>query len=157
MGDTRDLEKYVRERNHKGRFVATALEDRFLANVYKTDGCWFWVGGIHRSGYGNIPKGEAYRGAHIVAYQLYKGEITSGLDVLHSCDIRQCVNPDHLFLGTAKDNISDWMSKTGCCNKGHELSDVNVSIRKDGRICLACERIRTARYRKLHPRWSKAS
>jgi hypothetical protein len=48
---------------------------------------------------------------HRLAYEEYIGEITDGKHVLHKCDVRSCCNPDHLFLGTAKDNMQDCISK----------------------------------------------
>lgn len=76
------------------------------------DGCWIWKGALSK-GYGHSsllkPLGEIM--AHRVAYILYRGSIPKGLFVLHSCDIRACINPDHLFLGTQKDNQQDAVSK----------------------------------------------
>lgn len=86
--------------------------DRFEDKVYYgLDGCWYWIGHINRKGYGAF----RYRGkmdkSHRVSFILYKGEISNGLCVLHTCDNPSCVNPDHLFLGSNADNVIDKVSK----------------------------------------------
>jgi DNA-binding XRE family transcriptional regulator len=82
-------------------------------------GCWFWIGAIHNpSGYGRLGIGgrngrDVY--AHRLSYELYRGSIPSGFVVCHKCDDPICVNPDHLFLGTHRDNSNDK------CQKGRQL------------------------------------
>ena len=71
------------------------------------NGCWIWAGAISSAKYGNIRFRGRQQGAHRVFFQLYKGEIPEGLFVLHKCDVKSCVNPDHLFLGNAFDNMRD--------------------------------------------------
>ena len=74
-------------------------------------GCWIWDGCLNPDGYGNvIYKGKIQR-AHRVMYELIKGKIPAGIFVLHKCDQPSCVNPDHLFLGTQKDNMADCVIK----------------------------------------------
>lgn len=71
-------------------------------------GCWLWTGGIDRKGYGMSSRklyGEA--SAHRLLWSIHRGPIPDGLNVLHRCDTPPCVNPDHLFLGTHKDNATD--------------------------------------------------
>lgn len=71
-------------------------------------GCWLWsgtLGPIH--GYGQIRIANVLWCAHRLSYTVHYGEIPPGLMVLHRCDTRPCVNPDHLYLGTAKDNVRD--------------------------------------------------
>src|SRR5258706_965015 len=70
-------------------------------------GCFVWLGPITQDGYGNISGVYAHR----VAWEKEYGPIPKGMNVLHRCDIRCCVNPTHLFLGTQVDNIKDMIQK----------------------------------------------
>jgi hypothetical protein len=91
------------------------FEQRFWSKVNKTDGCWLWTGADNGFGYGVI--GEAFGKrkrivyAHRYSYELHHGPIAPGLYVCHRCDVKRCVNPAHLFQGTAADNIHDMISK----------------------------------------------
>jgi hypothetical protein len=91
------------------------LEEAFWKYVYKTPNCWFWIGwmkGSNQYAYGGVGC-SAYRGirAHRASWIIHKGPIPKGKFVLHTCDNPQCVNPEHLFLGTAKDNTEDCRKK----------------------------------------------
>jgi hypothetical protein len=69
--------------------------------------CWYWIGSRDSGGYGIIGP----RKAHRESYELFHGKIPIGMHVLHKCDIRSCINPDHLFLGTQLDNMRDCKRK----------------------------------------------
>ena len=75
-------------------------------------GCWNWTGGKAGPGYGSVPRSvHASRTAHRASYAWFCGPIPAGRYVLHRCDNRRCVNPEHLFLGTHLDNIKDMQAK----------------------------------------------
>lgn len=83
------------------------FHDRYIPEP--NTGCWLWTG-PNASRYGFFPyAGEKY--AHRVSYMLENGPIPDGMQVCHSCDMPFCVNPDHLWLGTQKDNMIDMHSK----------------------------------------------
>jgi len=84
------------------------FEDKYIPEP--NSGCWLWLGHIKYDGYGQIRYEGMQTRAHIASYKMHKGQ-TNGLYVLHKCDQRSCVNPDHLFLGTPQDNIDDMHAK----------------------------------------------
>ncbi len=96
--------------------------------VNELTGCWEWQGGLNR-GYGTTQG----RLVHRVAWELWKGPIPRGLKVCHDCDNPPCFNPDHLFIGTTRDNLLD------AARKGRLLQKLNpekvVAIKSDTRLC----------------------
>lgn len=99
-------------------------------------GCWLWTGYLNtRSKYGVMSIENKKKFAHRVAYEIFKGEIPDNLCVCHKCDVRTCVNPDHLFLGTKTDNMQDCLSKgrfsIGSKHKNSKLNESEVLVIRD--------------------------
>lgn len=87
------------------------LEIRFLEKVLKTKDCWIWVGSRKSSGYGCFWYNGKVWTAHRFSLYFFKNLDVQGKVVCHSCDNRYCVNPDHLWIGTQKDNVHDMIKK----------------------------------------------
>ena len=129
---------------------------RFWANVQKTNGCWEWTGGKHAPGYGRLFVATKEMRAHRFSWLIHNGRIPDGLFVCHKCDNPNCVNPEHLFLGTHQDNMDDMVAKgrvvSACgrkthCLNGHKFTVENTYDDKRGkRGCRACRKSACERY-----------
>lgn len=87
------------------------LRDRFFEKVaLSPSGCWLWLG-MTAHGYGYIWNEGRMLRAHRVSYELHFKRPPDELVVMHTCDVRGCVNPEHLRLGTASDNMRDCVEK----------------------------------------------
>ena len=86
------------------------LIDRFFEKIIKTNTCWIWNGPKNKGGYGFFSKGRRIDGkilAHRYSFEIHNKIKPNSLYVLHKCDNPPCVNPDHLYLGTQVENMSD--------------------------------------------------
>lgn len=102
----------------------TPLADRFWSYVDKGPDCWLWNGcNDGDDGYGRIKLGRRNIGSHRASWLIHFGEIPDGLQVCHTCDNPPCVRPEHLFLGTNRENSLD------CVNKGRNKPPDNRGSR----------------------------
>ena len=100
--------------------------ERFESKIERIpfSGCWIWTAcSKDEDGYGEFGQYGQSRGAHRVAYELFVGPIPEGTYVLHRCDVRPCVNPAHLFVGTHGDNMRDAAAKGRLGVKRGELHE----------------------------------
>lgn len=129
-------------------FRTSGDAERLLSMVEKTSGCWLFQGTSLR-GYGQFRYMGKTQLAHRASYMLFVGPIEPGLYVCHKCDVRSCINPDHLFLGTQSDNMKDCVSKGRnfvpkhnllklFCPKGHSYSGDNLILNGTWRRCKTC-------------------
>lgn len=140
---------------------------RFMSRINKSgpvieplrSPCWTWTAGINGGGYGTFQFQRLPWVAHRIMWILTHGKIPRNKYVLHQCDNRRCVNPDHLFLGTHYDNMRDKCIKKRCpgqrnthCKRGHEFTPENTIPNSGGRgrQCKQCARMHSRNFhRKL--------
>lgn len=154
----------VREPGYDAQFLA------FIKSKVVVDpvtGCWLWQGtiakvkwnerGFFTGGYALCPR---YRGRgmalHRVVWAIHKGPQPKKMDVCHTCDVRHCCNPEHLWLGTRSENLRDMVAKRRGpfgkkaaqthCYLGHELAGENLILRNNGRSrwCKTCAKLRAS-------------
>ena len=108
----------------------------FWRYVKKTKTCWLWTGQL-REGYGRFKMRGKYYTAHRISYELIHGNVKAYIKICHSCDVRNCVNPAHLFAGSDQTNTDDKVAKgRQSCLKGEDnpsalLNEIKVKqVRK---------------------------
>lgn len=149
----------------KHRLQARTVAERFSDYVLPepNSGCWLWTGSTDRNGYGQIRLSHQLRMATHIALELCGRTLRKGEHALHRCDVPLCVNPDHLFVGTHRDNVRDMIakrrnspppiSKRGqgaqeYCGRGHAMVPENVYTPPSGnRRCRECFRIQRKAWR----------
>jgi hypothetical protein len=108
---------------------ASALLPRFQEKFIPepNSGCWLWMGAVVPDGYGSfgISTKQTMK-AHRVSWLLYRGAIPPQTHVLHHCDTRCCVNPDHLFLGDNAANVADRVAKGRSWSKLTTADDLKI-------------------------------
>ncbi len=140
------------------RFGDERLPARFWAKVRvdEATGCWLWVGSVGGHGYGQIMfrPNKAPTTTHRLVAAAVLGDIT-GKFVCHTCDVRACVRPDHLFVGDAKANSLDMVAKgrgrnqnhgKTHCPQGHAYAGDNLVVFRGKRHCKACNVVGQRRY-----------
>ncbi len=120
-------------------------------------GCWLWTQSINNSGYGTKTFKGKTQLAHRLSWIIHRGKINDNMQILHRCDVRSCVNPDHLFMGTQSQNLEDALAngrapqieKKQYCKSGHALVGNNIYTEKGGAIrrCLICRNASRRDYR----------
>lgn len=130
---------------------------RFLVKVDKQDnGCWIWTAGLTSDGYGQFSLDGRPQRAHRVSYEHYVGEIPDGMLIRHKCDVPTCVAPEHIEVGTYKQNTADMYErnrqhnhhfrKKEFCKRGHPLAEGRHTP-EGRRVCRPCVNMLARKYR----------
>lgn len=143
--------------NHHMDSLIKRLEDG--SQYEPTTGCILWTKAPYKGGHGVIGIGREIYFTHRVSFFLKNKFLPENLMVRHKCDTPECINPDHLILGTAYQNSQDMVKrrrhfthKNNVCQKGHEFNEMNTSyvfnsrMNKKQRICKLCKKIRSEKY-----------
>lgn len=149
-----------RGRSYRGPYAFRWTDDDYLARIYSRcvvdpSGCILWQGWKNHRGYGEASYRNKTWLLHRLIYTIKVGPIPRGMHVCHRCDVRNCINSDHLWLGTQRQNLLDMVAKgrhnykdKTHCKYGHPLCGDNVRIYKQTkgngikRACRTCGRLR---------------
>ncbi len=158
LGD-RPTRSFIAPKAGFSTFRESKMDDfkkAFWENTKKEGNCVVWQGLIS-NGYGQVYKDGKTRWAHRVAWEITNGSIPKGLNVLHKCDNKPCVNPEHLFLGTQSDNLKDsvrkgrfamFRSMKQFCPNGHkyDVNDMYIDPTTGHRHCRICRRANSKKW-----------
>src|SRR6266536_2073639 len=129
----------------------------FISRIrIQDDGCWLWIGYLDRNGYGRITDaGHGSDRAHIFSYELLVGAVPEGLQLDHTCRVRNCVNPSHLDPVTSRvntlrgDTLTAKNALVKICRRGHPYNHENTYTDSRGsRHCRRCQAIAQEAYRR---------
>lgn len=130
------------------------LHLRLLNNIREDEnGCWIWQKSLNEKGYPRIGVDGRTTYAHIVSYQLFNGPVERGMDIDHTCNVKACINPEHLEQVTHKENIDRMQAHLygNLCKKGlHEMTGYNRMKNGKRYACRKCYNATKAEYRRNH-------
>ena len=128
-------------------------KEKLFKKINRTETCWLWIGCKDKDGYGITSwRGDKNCKTHRLLFSLFKGNLKKGEYVCHTCDVRNCVNPGHLYKGNAITNNRDtvnrgrhvsWYKKRDHCGQGHFYTKENTYLDKKSnkRVCKICRRL----------------
>lgn len=122
-----------------------------LSEKIPLGGCWIWTGALNGTQYGQLTFQGKHTTAHRASFEAFVRTLLDGELVLHRCDVRQCVNPHHLYAGSYRDNRRDMLERSGWrhpygkrthCFAGHEYVEGSFRLdsRNGSRVCKICAR-----------------
>jgi hypothetical protein len=144
------------KRGPKPKYPSLAAQIEALSVRVPFSGCWIWTGSVAK-GYGQLTHKGKHMTAHRASFIAHNPQAESPKLVCHHCDVRECVNPDHLYSGDYLTNRDDMLkrgrwahpySTRSTCERGHNYEEGGYRIAADGsRVCKSCQREYKRAYR----------